>query len=199
MRQSSIWRQCEKTFKDDSARMKNWKLYLHLRRVVFFCLVLCAPSPSDHIKKDNSKMTSLAHIHYCVIIIVIIIVTYGSFSPSIITIYNYKYTHTHTHKTQYQSINPYLQSQNALSAGVYFTCFREYVLPRMLPSQTSNPWSASMYPNESSSHSVTQLVASASNPCCRNTTGLDPFVFTPFFPCGILCTPRMKPSSVVTS
>ena len=42
----------------------------------------------------------------------------------------------------------------------------------MLPSQTSKPASARMYPSASVSGLVSQLVLLQSRPCCRRTAGL---------------------------
>ena len=92
----------------------------------------------------------------------------------------------------------YLQSQNSSWLGSSFTCLCEYTLPRMFPSQTSNPLSAKMYPRLFVGPLRTQLVLSIVRPCWRNTTGLEEVSLLVFRPYGILWRLRMKPSWVVT-
>ena len=74
--------------------------------------------------------------------------------------YTLRLTHTH------------VKFQKALSLGVRWVWFREYVFPLTLPIHTSNPASDRMKAKLSLTRLVNQLVEEHRRPCWRKNTGL---------------------------
>lgn len=71
-------------------------------------------------------------------------------------------------------IQIYLKAQYSSWEIERVLCFRDQVFPLLFPIHTSKPASARMKPRLFLGRFTTQLLESASKPCCRNTTGLGP-------------------------
>ena len=68
-------------------------------------------------------------------------------------------------------IDSHVKFQKALSSGVRWVWFRQYVLPLTLPIHTSKPASARMKAKLSLTRLVSQLVEEQRRPCWRKNTG----------------------------
>lgn len=70
------------------------------------------------------------------------------------------------------SVKSDLNSQNRGSSGLRLTWLLEYLFPRLLPSQTSTPASASIKPRLSLARFSTQHDEQDRRPCCISIAGL---------------------------